>query len=322
MEAPLARRRWALAAPVLLVALIPLLGNRLTASRAGETMARDFARDVLESVDPYALIITTGDNDTFPLWHAQEVEGIRRDVSVVVLSLANTNWYLSQLQRRPPQPFDTATAAPTLRGTVWARPQVPWMSRYYLAGPADTLPPYVGLQQPVRGAVGPIEVTLDPRLLGRPYLDRGELAVLQIIKDQVGKRPIYFSTSTGNIADQLGLSSYLVSEGLVRRVVPAPVVPSDSVQLVEGRGFMNVTRSSMLAFSVYRGGETAARRRPRGWVDAPSQNSLFGYVFLYDTLAATLAQRNPALAARALALRDAILANTTYAMPRPRGSGD
>jgi len=67
---------------VFLIALIPLFGNRLTASRAGETVARDFARDLLESVDPYALIITSGDNDTFPLWHAQEAQGIRRDVSV------------------------------------------------------------------------------------------------------------------------------------------------------------------------------------------------------------------------------------------------
>src|SRR5882762_8945052 len=327
MEAPLARRRWALAAPALLVALIPLLGNRLMASRAGETMARDYARDVLESVDPYALIITTGDNDTFPLWHAQEVERIRRDVSVVVLSLARTNWYLSQLERRPAQPFDPETAPPMLRGRVWPRPTVPWMSRFYLTGGVgggvtDTLPPYVGLSEPVKGAVGPIEITLDPRVLGRPYLDRGELAVLQIIKDHLGKRPIYFSTSTGNIGDQLGLSSYLVSEGLVRRVVPAPVVPSDSVQLIEGRGFMNVARSSTLAFSVYRGGATAARARPRGWVDGPSQNSLFGYVFLYDTLAGALSKRDPAMAARALALRDAILANTTYALPRPRGGGD
>jgi hypothetical protein len=76
---------WRMAAPVFLVALIPLFGNHLTAPRTGETVARDFARDVLASVDPYALVITTGDNDTFPLWHAQEVEGIRRDVSVMVL---------------------------------------------------------------------------------------------------------------------------------------------------------------------------------------------------------------------------------------------
>src|SRR6266536_756861 len=50
--------RWTLAAPVLLLALVPLAGNRLTASRAGETMARDYARDVLQSVDPYALVVT------------------------------------------------------------------------------------------------------------------------------------------------------------------------------------------------------------------------------------------------------------------------
>src|SRR5207248_3551663 len=76
---PRGARRWALCTPVLLVALVPLAGNRLTASRAGETMARDYARDVLQSVDPYALVITAGDNDTFPLWYAQEVEGVRRD---------------------------------------------------------------------------------------------------------------------------------------------------------------------------------------------------------------------------------------------------
>jgi hypothetical protein len=324
MEVPLTQRRWALAAPALLMALIPLLGNRLTASRAGETMARDYARDVLESVDPYALVVTTGDNDTFPLWHAQEVEGIRRDVSVVVLSLANTNWYLSQLQRRPPAAFDPNKAASIHRARTWPRPDTPWMSRYYLGSPppADTLPPYVELGQPIAGAVGPIQITLDPQVLGRPYLYRSEVAVLQIIKDQVGKRPIYFSTSTGNAADKLGLSTYLVGEGLVRRVLPSPVRPSDSVQFIEGRGFVNVARSRTLAFSVYRGGETAARPRPRGWVDAPSESSLFGYVFLYDTLAAALTRREPTLAARALELRDAILANTTYALPRQRGGGE
>src|SRR5207244_13545065 len=105
-----ATRRWALCAPVLLVALVPLIGTRLTASRAGETMARDYARDVLQSVDPYALVVTAGDNDTFPLWYAQEVEGFRRDVSVLVLSLANTDWYLRQLQCRAPPTFHPGPA--------------------------------------------------------------------------------------------------------------------------------------------------------------------------------------------------------------------
>ncbi|PYP16573.1 MAG: hypothetical protein DMD52_07365 [Gemmatimonadetes bacterium] len=315
---PRGARHWVVCAPVLLVAFVPLVGNRLTASRAGETMARDYARDVLQSVDPYALVITAGDNDTFPLWYAQEVEGVRRDVSVLVLSLANTGWYLRQLQRRAPATFDPQ-AAPALYGSrTWARPATPWMRRYYAPESRDTLPPYALLEQPSRGYLGPIDVTLDPRTLGRGYLERSDLAVLQIIKDRLGERPIYFSTSTGPYADRLGLSPYLVGEGLVRRVVPRPVTPSDTVRLVEGRGFVNIPRTRALAFDVYRGGETAARPRPRGWVDVPSQNSLFGYVFVYDTIAATLRERDPALAARAAALRDAILANTTYALPAER----
>ena len=313
-------KRWRLATPLLLIALIPLVGNHLSASRAGETVARDYARDVLHSVDPYALIITSGDNDTFPLWHAQEVEGIRRDVSVLVLSLANTNWYLEQLQRRPPVPFDTAQAGPLLRGKSWPRPSTPWMSRGY-STPTDTLPPYILLNQPVQGTVGPIQVVLDPRAIGRPYLERAELAVLQIIKDQVGKRPIYFATSTGNIADQLGLTPYLVGEGLVRRLTPKIVTPSDSIVQVEGRGFIDVPRARTLAFDVYLGGQAAARPRPRGWVDAASENSLYGYVFVYDTIASALRQRDPALATRATLLRDAILANTSFGAPRPRIRG-
>ncbi len=304
VAARLPQRGWRFAAPVFGIALIPLLGNRLTASRTGETVARDYARDVLQSVDPYALIITTGDNDTFPLWHAQEVEGLRRDVNVVVLSLANTNWYLSQLQRRPPVPFPGAPV-----------PTTPWMSRSYLNGPADTLPPYILLDRAVTGTIGPIQVTLDPRTMGRPFLGRSDLAVIQIIKDQLGRRPIYFSSSTANIPDQLGLSPYLVNEGLVRRLMPAPVTATEDIRPVEGRGFVNVPRVRTLAFDVYRGGEASARPRPRGWVDAPSQNSLFGYALVYDTIAAALRERDPALATRATALRDAILSNTSYGMP-------
>ena len=60
-------------------------------------MARDFAHDILQSVEPYGILITAGDNDTFPLWYAQEVEGIRPDVTLANLSLMNTEWHLRQL---------------------------------------------------------------------------------------------------------------------------------------------------------------------------------------------------------------------------------
>src|SRR2546429_2074232 len=115
-------RPWLLATPVLALALLPLVGNHLTAPRKGETLARDFAYDLLQSVEPYGVLVTAGDNDTFPLWYAQEVEGIRQDVTIVNLSLANTDWYVRQLQRRPVAAFDSAHAPAIYRGPQWPMP--------------------------------------------------------------------------------------------------------------------------------------------------------------------------------------------------------
>src|SRR5207253_1075704 len=236
-------------------------GNRLAAPRNGETLARDYAHDVLQSVDPYALVVTAGDNATCRLGYAQEVDGVRKDVSVLVLSLANTGWYVRQLQRRAPPTFDAGAAPDLYRGRVWPRPTAPWMSRFYLGDAADTLPDYIPLAQPATGHLGPIAVALDPARLGRPYLMRSDLAVLQIIKDELGKRPIYFSTSTGNYADQLGLSSYLVGEGLVRRLVPRPVAAGDGVWRGEGRRFVDVRRSAALLSGAHHGGEASVPAR-------------------------------------------------------------
>ncbi|MGE5760200.1 MAG: DUF2723 domain-containing protein [Gemmatimonadota bacterium] len=305
-------RHWAYAAPVLLIALVPLFANRLSAPRRGETLARDYAVDVLQSLDPYAVIVTVGDNDTFPLWYAQEVEGVRRDVTVLVTSLGNTNWYLRQLNQRPLATFDPGAAPTWYRDRAWPKPETPWLSSVYRTR-TDTLPEYTPLAQVLTGALGPITVSLDPARLPVPgYLSRVDLALLEIVKEQLGRRPIYFSGTVGNYAEQLGLGRYLVTEGMVRRLLPAPVTASATVRpsALQGR-YVDVPRTTRLGFEVYHA-SAAARARPRGWVDRASQNSLLSYIVTYDTIAELLQVSDPARSAQALAIARATMANTTY----------
>ncbi len=194
-------QRWGAASAVLVLALIPLLGNRLSASRAHETVARDFAHDMLQSVEPYGILITAGDNDTFPLWYAQEVEGIRRDVTLANLSLMNTEWHLRQLRRRETPEFDRAKAASIWKDfPVPPRPTTPALNLDIAE--IDSLPE--AMRVPAEGGIAFDSLQMK---FGSDVLLRQDLATVFLIRDNMGKRPIYFSWSDGGYPDQtLGLS--------------------------------------------------------------------------------------------------------------------
>lgn len=87
--------------------------------RSNKTLARDLARDYLESCDKNAILITFGDNDTYPLWYAQEVQGIRPDIRVINSSLLGTDWYINQLRYKVNEsdPIDPIWSAAQIEGS-------------------------------------------------------------------------------------------------------------------------------------------------------------------------------------------------------------
>lgn len=309
-------RRWMLATPVLAVALVPLAGNHIAASRAGEWMARDFAYDMLQSCDPYGILVTAGDNDTFPLWYAQEVEHIRQDVTVLNLSLANTDWYIRQLQRRPLATFDSASAPAIWRRSSYPKPtgKIWHMTDAEMAA----LQPYYELADARMVNVGGIEARLDPQLLGHPYLERADVMVLRAIQDQFGTRPICFARTTANYPDKFGLTYHLSGQGMVRLLVKDSLAPKDdSVQVMQEFGFVDVPRTKELLFQVYHA-HTAARHRPLGWIDVPSENITATYAYMYQVLGLALAKSDPTDAMKAIALADSMVNNTSYRNPQRR----
>jgi hypothetical protein len=275
-----ANGRWALASPVLLLALVPLVGNRVTASRAHETLPRDVAVDMLQSVEPYGILITAGDNDTFPLWYAQEVEGIRPDVTLANLSLMNTEWHLRQLRRRVTPEFQPEKAAKLWQGRSWTRPTNPVFN--LTEAELEAIPLYSRTPSSGTSRFGDVVITF-----GDDYLEKSDVATALLIRDNLGKRPIYFSWSDGPYPDEkLGLSGYLVTQGLVRRLSPTPVEPTDSIVLSRGFGYLDYSKSDHLLWNEYRY-SAAARDRPRGWVDAPSSPMLRLYRLLYTIMSET-----------------------------------
>jgi hypothetical protein len=236
--------RWP--AVILVSALLPFVLNFSAASRRHgpeARLAQDFAYDVLQSAEPYGIVFTNGDNDTFPLWYAQEVEGVRRDVTIVNLSLANTDWYIRQLRDNPVRPFepeqapwfqDLAPESPPGRLLSWSDAQIAQL-RSLLLPDARVF------------RAGMIALTL-PR--NTPLYVMNQLT-LQLIRENWDRRPIYFALTAGQ-GNWVGLDEYLVQEGLVFRLHVS--APPDSAVLVPGIfGVpMNVRRSQTLVWDIYR----------------------------------------------------------------------
>ena len=233
-------------------------------NRSHRYTSRDIAWNYLQSCAPNGIVFTNGDNDTFPLWYAQDVEGVRTDIRIVNLSLLNTDWYIDQMKRKAYQsdavPF-TLTHDKYVQGT---RDYVPFYDRQ--------IPGYVDAKEVMKfissdnqdakvrtqggtdlnyfptkkffikvdkeavlknGVVRPEDADKIVDTIywevNRSYLMKADLMILDLIAHNDWTRPIYFAVTVGNDS-YLNLEPYFQLEGLAYRFVPIRTEPDQSGQ--------------------------------------------------------------------------------------------
>jgi hypothetical protein len=221
--------------------------------RSNKVLARDLATDYLESCAPNSILISFGDNDTYPLWYAQEVQGIRPDIRVINSSLLGTDWYINQLRYKVNQsdPIDPIWTAAQIEGAnrdaIFNAPKTGIDPNQYM-DLYSMMKDYAGSDDPSKMEQGrdgsmlnifpskKVTIPVDKELvrkngtinandsavselkfeIPKNVLYKNDAAILNIIAANKWKRPIYFTSPYG----ELGFQDYLRQDGLTYRLVP------------------------------------------------------------------------------------------------------
>ena len=220
--------------------------------RSGRYVCRDFGANYLESCEPNAVIFTNGDNDTFPLWYAQEVEGIRTDVRVCNTSYLQTDWYIDQMKKQAyesaplpiswdradyiqgtrdaayivpmmDKPIDLSTGLNFVRSNDPKFKKIPGFNQELDYIPSETLIYKVdsatavakGLATDSTGLLKEMTISLK----GKTALGKQELMILDMLQTNNWERPIYYAI-TVNPDQFVGLDGYFEQTGLAYQIVP------------------------------------------------------------------------------------------------------
>lgn len=199
--------------------------NYFNHDRSGNYVAHDYGYNLLMSLEEDAIVFTNGDNDTFPLWYLQEVEGIRQDVRVVNLSLLQTPWYVEQLKHQ--QARDSAPLPISMEDDMindlsfvrWTPREValPVDANALVEAGAIVAEDADSVEAPMRWEVMGREIQRDLRVLYGS--DIVLLDILQTNARQGWERPIYFAITVAPDG-MLNLQNYFQLEGKAFRVVP------------------------------------------------------------------------------------------------------
>ncbi|MBP9549726.1 MAG: DUF2723 domain-containing protein [Chitinophagales bacterium] len=221
-------------------------------NRHGRTLARDFAQNYLESCPQNAILFTQGDNDTYPLWYAQEVEGIRTDIRIINLSLLGVDWYINQLRHATNDAgkIDLMLGADKILGdkrnairfdqnskfknrTLDLKEVVLFMGndkQEALNAQGENYIPSQNLKVTIDSASVAGNNVVDESLKNRivkelnftlknTTLLKNDLMLLDIIASNISKRPICFAITVSPDA-YLGLDKYFMQTGMAYRVTP------------------------------------------------------------------------------------------------------
>jgi len=195
--------------------------NFREADRTGNFVAYDYSYNTLQSVERDAIIFTNGDNDTFPLWYLQDVEGIRRDVRVVCLSLLNTNWYIDQLKNQEPYGAKKVPVSLSDKSIETIQPVIPYQARQFrIPVPPELLAQHAVTDTAITNHNAlPFFMRATLQYGEYPGLRVQDIMVYDIIRTNNWKRPVYFAM-TISPDGKIGLDDYLLWDGLSFRLVP------------------------------------------------------------------------------------------------------
>ena len=235
--------------------------------RSGQYIAWDYSYNLLQSCDPNAILFTNGDNDTFPLWYLQDVEGVRRDVRIVNLSLVNTSWYILQMKNQ--MPHGTAKVPISFSDQQIDRiSPVAWKPRQMdIPVSKDIVDRFISSDQPKLTHVQLVDSSVLKQgkitftMSGVPY--QGDVRILRVqdimVRDIIlanrWERPIHFAV-TCSPDSKIGLDNYLWMHGLTYKFKPFKIQSNDI-----GVDF-DVMKQSLLADNVQ-----------------PSKTPQYGFIF-------------------------------------------